>query len=825
MNNKDPSNKSNNPRNMNNPDSTAHDVIKVSGRNSSISKIISEGKATEINNMVAEASAAGRKPSFGNVKATEGMSCIDIKEGLDNLRFQKQEDEPYNQEVAGLAENKHSKSLSQEKSTAISLSNYTDHRSRDKRRRSISSTESGEKFEKECNEETNRKKIDNQNSQLSSASTYEDEEGKPLELANHNNETDKLEVQQIDEGSKKKQKLSQPKAGTIKNTYEIPKADLASNKSYRILSSEILFFHLEDVSPDILNTMEDKSKYLACYSRLKAINLRKIQPLINLSVLKEIELKENMKNVQLRHDIVFDPFLQFTPNLDGERGIKKKKLDNKYWNYMLVELIIIFKAKEIFNPENSLLYTMFETLRDIMASLLKESEITNSSTANSENELATLFKVINPDQITKDLHEKGTFDIIQLAEYLKFILQRLCAPMRDSLINKVYENLLDCGKLMDSQDVFDDIKLHKGILNQFKFVFKILELMKLDVANHQIRLIRPALISNCISFEKMFLQQAVYPDIRFNKAALVSWLHFPLNDENKFDNSIANSKSPIHWKNIFGADYKDVPINIEMGVVPFYNKVYIFNILRLISCCMLTKTMPVLLRFDVARICLLRSDLRECVCLLLIKFLYKQLIFDDPEIVKDEDKAKMISMYNETIHKKDISSIVSDESGSYRWTRNVNDLALYLLNKVKIKKMELNIDTDDDFISQKKLEFTKNWLKKQIQPHSDVYQLLEFKVIKSIANHVQEKTDIQPDGSIKMDFFETFLNIQKKDADVVTEHVSPPSDSLFDLKEIEVLKKNFFQLIGLNWCVVGEKYAELLKDKVNVVYEPKDEDM
>ncbi len=60
-------------------------------------------------------------------------------------------------------------------------------------------------------------------------------------------------------------------------------------------------------------------------------------------------------------------------------------------------------------------------------------------------------------------------------------------------------------------------------------------------------------------------------------------------------------------------------------------------------------------------------------------------------------------MYNETVHKKDISSIVSDEIGSYRWTRNVNDLALYLLNKVKTKKMELNIEVKDEFISHKKL--------------------------------------------------------------------------------------------------------------------------
>lgn len=819
MNNKDPRDSTNNTRSLSNSDSTTHDIIKVGGRNSSLSKIISEGKATEMNHMVAESSAASRKSSFGKVKASDDISCIDIKEGLNNLRFQKQNENVYNQQNDAIIDHKHAKSVSKEKSAAVSLSNYTDQSNRDKRRRSISSTESGEKSERGIKNDIHGKKLEIPSTQFSSASTYEDDD-KQLDNVNSNNGSTQVDMVNVEEVSKKKQKTSNvTNSGSI---YEMQKSDISSGKSYKILSPDILFYHLEDISPDLLESLDDTSKYLSCYRRLKSIDLRQIQPLINLTVLKEIELKENMKNVQLRHDIVFDPFLQFTPNLDGERGMKKKVLDNKYWNYMLVELIVIFKSKEHFDPENSLLYTMFETLRDIMASLLKESEITNSKSAESEGEMDILFKIISPQTITKDLYEKGTFDIIQLAEYLKFILQRLCAPMRDTLINKVYENLLDCGKLMSSQNVFEDIKLHKGILNQFRFVFKILELMKLDVANHQIRLIRPALISNCISFERMFLQQAVYPDIRFKNSALVSWLYFPLDDSNKFDDFMANNKSPIYWKNVFIVDSDKPPVSLEMDVATFYNKIYIFNILRLISCCILTKGMPVLLRFDVARLCLLRSDLRECVCLLLIKFLYKQLVFDDPEIF-EQDKAKLIAMYNETIHKKDITSIVSDESGSYRWTRNVNELALYILNKVELKRKELNIQTKDDFISQEKLLFTKNWLKKQIQPHSDVYQLLEFKIIKSVANHVQEKTNIQPDGTINMDFFETFFNMQKKDADSASEPVSSQSDSLFDLKEIDVLKSNFYRLVGLNWCVVGEKYAELLRDKVSITYETRED--
>lgn len=49
-------------------------------------------------------------------------------------------------------------------------------------------------------------------------------------------------------------------------------------------------------------------------------------PPVNIQSLREIDLAEILKNPQLRHDILFDPQLQFRPNLDGERGRRKKSL-------------------------------------------------------------------------------------------------------------------------------------------------------------------------------------------------------------------------------------------------------------------------------------------------------------------------------------------------------------------------------------------------------------------------------------------------------------------------------------------------------------------
>lgn len=80
--------------------------------------------------------------------------------------------------------------------------------------------------------------------------------------------------------------------------------------------------------------MEDRINYI------KATPTPVPFPPINLQGLKEIDLQEILKNPQLRHDIIFDPLLQFRPNLDGERGNKK---DN--WR---ISIGMMFKMKFMF---------------------------------------------------------------------------------------------------------------------------------------------------------------------------------------------------------------------------------------------------------------------------------------------------------------------------------------------------------------------------------------------------------------------------------------------------------------------------------------------
>ena len=862
-------NSSGHSRNSNNG-STGHESINLGRRNSSISQFIADSKnSSEISEIIVDNNKPETRTSFTRVNKNNTIAHRDMNVDYKTLRYkQENSDNPENGIIRNTINDSNNINLNRFKNKTKNLALLNDfgkdsysHNNTNKNLKTQVSTESFEvqkvdpiahdsdmtyksvskekslgvspqnliiensktgtikrksdELEKTSNGNLvhvniNHQSISENTENVKMNNVFEKEYyGTNEEEENKNNSSQTIYKKQKKEHFKKI--LNHDSVGKSKNLLQ------NQQRQNIFLDPEIMFYNLEAIPDNLLTSLDNIREFKFYYGKIKSINLKSVLPPINLKVLKEIELKENLKNVQLRHDIVFDPFLQFKPNVDGERGLKKRKLEKKYWSYLLIELILLFKFPENFQPSHSLLHTMFSTLRDIMASLLKESELSNNNVEAVNIELVNLCENISPDTIVTDLYERKTFDIVHFADYLKFFLQRLCAPMRDPLIDKLHENLINSARVFESNEAAQDIKLFTGILNQFQFSFKILELMKLDVANHQIRLIRPALITNCVNFERQFFLQVVFPDPRFDKKSLVGWIYFPIDSNLQLDTTIMEKKSPIYWTNIFKTqNYEKIRLNMDVKF--FFNNIYTYNVLRLLSCCMLTKHMPALLRYDVSRLCLLRSDLRECICLLIIKFLYKQLIYDDKTIIVESDKLELLKMYDTNMLKSEIVGIITDDSGAYRWTKNVTELALYLLNKIVKLKESLNINSGNSSLLKDKLSFTQNWLQKQIQPHSEVYQLLEFKVIKSIAQYVKENSQIDNTGAINMAIFESLVNNQNgatvNTASTNSSNNNNLQDSLFDIAEVNTLKTNLYQLISLNWSVINEKYAELLFDKV-----------
>ena len=90
--------------------------------------------------------------------------------------------------------------------------------------------------------------------------------------------------------------------------------------------------------------------------------------------------------------------------------------------------------------------------------------------------------------------KNGVCDLVDLANWLAKVLQDHCAPMRDNMVDRMQQEIKR-GATENRPDV-----LVKGIQQ----LLNILEAMKLDVANHQIRHMRPLLVDDTVHFQRRY---------------------------------------------------------------------------------------------------------------------------------------------------------------------------------------------------------------------------------------------------------------------------------------------------------------------------------
>ncbi|KAM9916505.1 hypothetical protein OXX59_009925, partial [Metschnikowia pulcherrima] len=139
-------------------------------------------------------------------------------------------------------------------------------------------------------------------------------------------------------------------------------------------------------------------------------------------------------------------------------------------------------------------------------------------------------------------------------------------------------------------------KLVQGL----RSIFSILEAMKLDVANHQIRILRPVLIETAVEFERDYFNQLV----SHGKIDISDSLKWFCSNQRKESQSFAGNDSTVD-------DYKSVLAS---------------SIIDLLSCRNMATEFPSTLAFDHTRLVLLRADVRQLVCVQLCIVLFKQLI-------------------------------------------------------------------------------------------------------------------------------------------------------------------------------------------------------
>ncbi|GAA6031396.1 hypothetical protein JCM8097_005641 [Rhodosporidiobolus ruineniae] len=262
-------------------------------------------------------------------------------------------------------------------------------------------------------------------------------------------------------------------------------------------------------------------------------------PPITKTTLRELDMQEIMRNPQLRHDVVFDPNLMFRPNYDGERGERKRLAAEQYWlainrevslgcrcttyqNTALLPCICLAQSSSSGAPVPTPLSARLASriiplvleLRNILLTLLPApgppSPILPSSptftslyappspTPSSPvsptaftHARDRILDALDPSYISQQL-ARGMLDVASLAKFLGQTLKTHCAPMRDTLVDEMV-------KACEGE----------GLASGLRQCFEILELMKLDIANHQLRSLRAYLVQTSVDFERRFIQDFV----------------------------------------------------------------------------------------------------------------------------------------------------------------------------------------------------------------------------------------------------------------------------------------------------------------------------
>ncbi|XP_043788056.1 T-complex protein 11-like protein 1 isoform X3 [Apis laboriosa] len=181
-----------------------------------------------------------------------------------------------------------------------------------------------------------------------------------------------------------------------------------------------------------------------------------------------IKAANGMKNMALAHEIAVDKNFQLQklePD-DGTFHRRVKEIMHKaFWNLLAEQL------EE--DPPN---YTQALVLLKEIKETLDELVLPHHAKIR-EN----LREILDVDLIRQQA-ENGVLDFHHYAQYVISIMSKVCAPVRDEKIRELNQKT-------------DVIEIFKGIM-------EILQLMRLDLANFTITMMRPNIVASSIEYEK-----------------------------------------------------------------------------------------------------------------------------------------------------------------------------------------------------------------------------------------------------------------------------------------------------------------------------------
>lgn len=222
------------------------------------------------------------------------------------------------------------------------------------------------------------------------------------------------------------------------------------------------------------------------------------QPPITMESLAELDMPRIINNPKLRHDVNFDRELSFRPNLDGSKGRQKMRLAEEYWQALEAELflynLVLKNGMDPQQKENEAywqgilgisqkrLAKLFHAIRDILKTLVPDCD------------QKSIEDRLDVDLIMRQILN-AMFDLVDLGNWLAKVIKNHCAPMRDVEVDRMQDTIRDSA---------GEDKPLRLLVTGIRQLLTLLENMKLDVANHQIRHMRPLLVEDTVNFQRRY---------------------------------------------------------------------------------------------------------------------------------------------------------------------------------------------------------------------------------------------------------------------------------------------------------------------------------
>lgn len=399
---------------------------------------------------------------------------------------------------------------------------------------------------------------------------------------------------------------------------------------------------------------------------------------------------------------------------------------------------------------------LFISMRDILDSLLPVKD------------RAYVDSVLDPELLLRQL-QHCALDFMGLANWMSSVFKAHCAPMRDSSVDQMVARV-ESGITTRSP---------RRIVEGLRMTFAILEAMKLDVANHQIRTLRPVLVDTAIEFEQGYYHQIIDKG-KFNLHDSLLWYAKNLAKFKKDIQKVPQKAAETHWS------------------------AFCYGLCMLLSCASdeVVTEFPSSFGFDFTRLADFRAELRQIVCMHLCVTLFQQLL--QSRLAKMANRKALFSSAFSPLAidklKCDLMAIIADPYGNTKWTKNTSTLALELSSRVETISSTRTIPEAD------LVDMATGWLSKHLQPRSTVYKLVESKVIMnlfSLACHslnALSALDLPPSLSVTLP--------GSAGSSGVSTPVGPVKFTVETAakKEIESLASKLLVLIRFHWGVFGKYY-------------------